>query len=76
MFGSIISKFVNFTRFPVIFDIYKPYDAIYKRAFAGAFLSDVNQDSYRKLNSIKHLHHYGRIGMVYEICVKNTQHIV
>jgi len=50
MFRSIKSKFVNFTRFPVIFDTYKPYDAIYKRAFAGAFLSDVNQNPYRRLD--------------------------
>jgi hypothetical protein len=50
MFRSFKSKFVNFMRFPVIFDAYKPYDAIYKRAFAGAFLSDVNQNSYRRLD--------------------------
>jgi hypothetical protein len=53
MFGSFKSKFVNFTRFPVIFDTHKPYDAIYKRAFVGAFLSDVNQDSYRRLDFYK-----------------------
>jgi len=49
MFTSIKSKFVNFTRFPAIFNVYKPYDAIYKRAFAGVFLSDVNQNSYCRL---------------------------
>jgi len=38
IFWSFKSKFVNFTRFPAIFDAYKPYDAIYKRAFAGVFL--------------------------------------
>lgn len=49
MFRPLESKFVNFTRFPAIFDVYKPYDAIYKRGFAGAFLSDVNQNSYCRL---------------------------
>jgi len=76
MFGSFKSKFVNFTRFPVIFDTYKPYDAIYKRAFVIAFLSDVNQDSYRRPDSTNHLHHYGRMRMVDEVCVRNTHGIV
>jgi len=49
MFRPLESKFVNFTRFAAIFDAYKPYDAIYKRAFAGVFLSDVNKNSYCRL---------------------------
>jgi hypothetical protein len=76
MFRSLESKFGNFTRFPVIFDIYKLYDAIYKRAFAGAFLSDVNRNSYRRLDSTNQLHHYGRMRMVDEVCVRNTHGIV
>jgi hypothetical protein len=76
MFRPLESKFVNFTRFPAIFDVYKPYDAIYKRAFVGAFLSDVNKNSYCRL--VRHpactITPKGR--MVDEACVRNTQGIV
>jgi hypothetical protein len=71
MFRPLESKFVNFTRFPAIFDVYKPYDAIYKRAFAGVFLSDVNQNSYCRL-----VRHPTQGRMVDEACVRNTQGIV
>ena len=73
MFRPLESKFVNFTRFPAIFDVYKPYDAIYKRAFAGVFFVRREQEFILQTGSTPHLHHYTQGRMVDEGCVRKMR---